>query len=106
MGGRSKNVCVFTYILILKNKLKIFREQSFELRVHPRPFGFPGGASGEGPACQRKLDIRDMGLISGSGRSAAGGHGNPPQYSCLENPMDREEPGRLQSMGSNRVGHD
>ena len=40
--GRSKNVCVFTYILILKNKLlKIFREQSFELRVHPRPFGLP-----------------------------------------------------------------
>ena len=34
-------------------------------------------------------DIRDMGLIPGSGRSPGGGHGNPPQYSCLENPMDR-----------------
>ena len=34
-------------------------------------------------------DIRDMGLISGSGRSREGGHGNPLQYSCLENPMDR-----------------
>ena len=32
-------------------------------------------------------DIRDMGLIPGSGRSP-GGHGNPLQYSCLENPMD------------------
>ena len=31
-----------------------------------------------------------MGLILGSGRSPGGGHGNPLQYSCLENPMDRE----------------
>ena len=35
-------------------------------------------------------DVRDMGLIPGSGRSPGGGHGNPRQYSCLENPMDRE----------------
>ena len=34
-------------------------------------------------------DIRDVGLIPGSGRSPAGGHGNPLQYSCPENPMDR-----------------
>ena len=34
-------------------------------------------------------DIRDSGLIPGSGRSPGGGHGNPLQYSCLENPMDR-----------------
>ena len=34
-------------------------------------------------------DIRDVGLIPGSGRSAGGGHGNPLQYPCLENPMDR-----------------
>ena len=31
-------------------------------------------------------DIRDMGLIPGSGRSPGGGHGNPLQYSCLESP--------------------
>ena len=31
----------------------------------------------------------DMGLIAGSGRSPGGGHGNPLQYSCLENPMVR-----------------
>ena len=30
----------------------------------------------------------DAGLIPGSGRSPGGGHGNPFQYSCLENPMD------------------
>ena len=33
-------------------------------------------------------DIRAMGLIPGFGRSLGGGHGNPLQYSCLENPMD------------------
>ena len=39
------------------------------------------------------------------GLALAHGHGTPLQYSCLENPWT-EEPGRLQSMGSLRVGHD
>ena len=47
-------------------------------------------------------DVRDMGSIPGLGRFPGGGHGNPLQYSCLENPM---EPGGLQSTGSQRVGH-
>ena len=34
-------------------------------------------------------DIGDVGSIPGSGRSPGGGNGNPLQYSCLENPMDR-----------------
>ena len=34
-------------------------------------------------------DIRDVGSIPRSGRSPGGEHGNPLQYSCLENPMDR-----------------
>ena len=34
-------------------------------------------------------DVRHAGLIPGSGRSPGGGHGNPIQYSCLENSMDR-----------------
>ena len=34
-------------------------------------------------------DIRDVGLFPGSGRSPGGGYGNPLQYSCLGNPMDR-----------------
>ena len=34
-------------------------------------------------------DKRDAGLTPGSGRSPGGGHGNPLQHSCLENPMDR-----------------
>ena len=47
----------------------------------------------------------DVSLIPGLGRSPGGGHGNPLQCSCLENPMDRGA-GGLQSMGSQRVGHD
>ena len=35
------------------------------------------------------VDIRDAGLIPGTGRSPGGEHGNPFQYSCLKNPMDR-----------------
>jgi len=34
-------------------------------------------------------DIRDLGLIPGSGRSPGEGNGNPLQYSCLENPIDK-----------------
>ena len=41
-------------------------------------------------------DVKDAGLILGSGRCSGGGHGNPLQYSCLENPMDR---GAWQAMG-------
>ena len=50
-------------------------------------------------------NAEDMGSIPGSGRSSGGGNGNPLQYSCLENPMT-EEPGGLQSMGSQRVRYD
>ena len=34
-------------------------------------------------------DLRDAGVIPGWGKSPGGGHGNPLQYSCLENPVDR-----------------
>ena len=49
--------------------------------------GFAGGISGKEPAANAG-DVRGMGLIPGSGRSPGGGHGNPLQYSCLENLMD------------------
>ena len=38
---------------------------------------------------RNRLQARDLGLIPGLGRSPGGEHGNPLQYSCLENPMDR-----------------
>ena len=51
--------------------------------------GLPGGASGKEPICQCRRHVRDSGLISGLVRFPGGGHSNPLQYSCLENPMDR-----------------
>ena len=67
--------------------------------------GFPGGAVVENlPASAG--DAGDAGLIPGLGRSPGEGNGNPLQYSCLKNPMDRGgESGRLQTMGSQRVRH-
>ena len=50
-------------------------------------------------------DIGDLGLIPVLGRSPGERHGNPLQYSCLENPMDRGA-WQLQSMGLQRVGHE
>ena len=47
--------------------------------------GFPGGSEGKESACS----ARDPGSILGLGRSPEGGNGNPLQYSCLENPMDK-----------------
>ena len=49
------------------------------------PTGFPGGSVGKQSAC----NAGDSGSISGLGRSPGEGNGNPLQYSCLENPMDR-----------------
>ena len=50
--------------------------------------GFPADSVGKESACNAG-GTGDAGLILGLGRSAGGGHGNPLQYSCLENPMDR-----------------
>ena len=50
--------------------------------------GFPGGAVVKNPRASAG-DAGDGALISTSGRSPGGGHGNPLQYSCLENSMDR-----------------
>ena len=47
---------------------------------------FPGDSDGKASA----YNAGDLGLIPGSGRSPGEGNGNPLQYSCLENPMDRE----------------
>ena len=57
--------------------------------------GFTGGARGKEP---NTGDIRDAGLILGSGRSPGGGHGNSLH--------GQSEPGKLQSVGSQRVRHD
>ena len=62
---------------------------------------FSGGSDSK----ESTYNAGDLALILGSGRSPGEGNGYPLQYSCLENSIDREEPGGLQSMGSQRVGH-
>ena len=47
--------------------------------------GFPGGSDGKESAC----NAGDQGSVPGLGRSPGGGNGNPLQYSCLEDSMDR-----------------
>ena len=50
---------------------------------------FPRGSVVNNPSANAG-NARDVSFIPGSGRSPEGGNGNPLQYSCLENPMDRE----------------
>ena len=47
--------------------------------------GFPGDSDGKESAC----NVGDLGSFPGLGRSPAGGHGNPLQFSCLENPHEQ-----------------
>ena len=55
----------------------------------PDNVGFPGGAVVKNPAADAE-DARDASSIPGSGRSPGEGNGNPLQFSCLGNPMDRQ----------------
>ena len=67
-------------------------------RASPMP-----GSGGKESACNPG-DTEDADSVPGLGRSPEGGPGNPLQYSCLENPHG-EEPGGLQSIESQIVGH-
>ena len=66
-----------------KKKLNDFK---IIIKEQKETLGFPGGSDGKESAC----NVQDPGLISGSERSPGEENGNPLQYSCLENPMDRE----------------
>ena len=60
--------------------------QKDEIRTLPNATsGFPGGSVSK----ESTYTAGDLSPIPGLGRSPGGGHGNPLQYSCLENPMDR-----------------
>ena len=61
-------------------EVRVSRKKAFT-----RERGFPGGSDGKKSAC----DVGEQGSIAGLGRSPGEGHGNPLQYSCLENSMDR-----------------
>ena len=63
--------------------------------------GFSGGSDGKASA----FNAGDLGFVPGLGRSPGEGNGYPLQYSCLENPMDREAWQAI-GHGVTRVGHD
>ena len=60
--------------------------------------GFPGSSAGKESAC----NAEDPGLIPGLGRFPGGGHGNPLQYSCLENPPEQRSLVGYNPWGSQR----
>ena len=70
---------------VMLGKLDIYMQKS-EIRTLPNAtLGFPGGSLSKESAC----NAGDLSPIPGLGRSPGEGHGNPLQYSCLENPMNR-----------------
>ena len=69
-------------LLKTKNRATI---QPFTLTPRHISGGFAGGSDDNEFAC----NAGDLGLIPGLGRSPGGGHGNPSQYSCLENPHEQ-----------------
>ena len=71
---------------ILKSDKDITRKKN--CRPRPRSLSFPGGPVAKNPPASAG-DSGDTGSIPGSGRSPEEGNGNPLQYSCLENSMDR-----------------
>ena len=62
---------------------------------------FPGGSDSKGSTC----NVGDLGLIPGLGRAPGGGHGNPPQCSCLKKPQGQRSLLSYSPWG-HRVGHD
>ena len=72
--------------------------------VHPTAaWGLPPWLSGKELVCNAR-DAGDADSIPGSGRSPGEGNGNPLEYSCLENPMDKEA-WRATVHGSQRLRH-
>ena len=76
---------VIPFCFSLNHSMKSF----LLIRTGVHKTGFPGGSVVKNPPANAE-DAGDLGLIPALGRSPGGEKGNPFQYSCLENPMDRE----------------
>ena len=72
---------LFFFFLLFKNVFSFLRIYIILFNT----WDFSGGSDGKESACQ----VKDLGLIPGSGRCPGERNGNPLQYSCLENSMDR-----------------
>ena len=86
---------------IARLPMDFFRKTAREWHHFHEMIQPPGGSDGKESAC----NAGDLGSIPGLGRSPGGGHGNPLQYYCLQNPWT-EEPGGLEFTGLQRVGRD
>ena len=86
--------------MLLTLKVNHFSSFVFNMGIIIK-IGFPGGSVVKNPPA----NARDLGLIPGLGKSPGVGSGNPLQYSCLGNLLDKE-PGEFQSMGLQRVRQD
>ena len=67
------------------SKASILQHLAFFVSPTLTSIGFPGGSDGKVSAC----NVGDLGSVYGLGSFSGEGNGNPFQYSCLENPMDR-----------------
>ena len=105
MIARSHGESMFSFVKTCHAVLpKWLYHVAFQIAMNETCYcssGFPHSSVGKESSCS----AGDQGLIPGSGRSPGGGNGNPFQYSCLDNPMDR---GAWQTTvhGVTRVGRD
>ena len=83
---QEEGTVIQRHLQLSLEKLKGVQQAKAKNRIGLPSRGFPGGSEVKASAS----DARDRGLIPGLGRSPGEGNGNPLQYSCLENPMDRE----------------
>ena len=102
---KSQNLLIFyfkklTNITFLKFIIIVIQYLNIYFRTNTYKVGFPGGSDGKESA----FNAGDRGSIPGMGRSLGKGNGYPHQYFAWKIPWT-EEPGGLQSMGSQRVRH-
>ena len=91
-GGSSQprgQTCISCVSCIGRQILYHCAKERFWGEEKKQTWKFPGGLDSKESACS----AGGLGSIPGSGRSPGEGNGNPPQCSCLENPMDRESHG-------------
>ena len=77
--------CFTLFLKVLKSMIHFDLTFVWSVNTSSSSWGFPGSSVSKESACS----AGDSGLIPGSGRSPGKRNGNPLQYSCLENPMDR-----------------
>ena len=77
---------VLNFTVHFKNDFMLYEFHLKKYRSLEYLYGLPRWFSSKESACNAGFNAGDTGLIPGSGRSPGGGHGNPLQYSCLENP--------------------